>query len=77
MDVLSLSPVVAYMRPHPILTAPIVAMNPIEELLTQESLPKPLCSLYLALLSLNSPKMERLWEALKEPIPSLGLGGLL
>lgn len=46
-------------------------MNPIEERLAQESQTKPCSSLYLALLSLDSPKMERLWEAWKVDIFSL------
>lgn len=37
---------------------PTLETDPIEELLVQESLPKPLCVLYLSLLS----KLDRLWE---------------
>lgn len=50
---------------------PIMAMDPIEEHLAQGSLPKPLSSLYLALLSLDTSKMDSSWEAWKEDIPSL------
>lgn len=48
-----------------------VTMDPIEELLAQESLSKPLSSLYFSLLSLESPKLERLWEAWNNDIPTL------
>lgn len=70
MDVFSQLPAMTCCRaqfPRPV----ALAMDPIEELLAQESLTKPLSSLYLSLLSLESPKMERLWEAWKADIPSL------
>lgn len=49
---------------------PSLKADPIEELLAQESLDKPL-SLYLALLRVDSPKMEALWEKWQMDIPTL------
>lgn len=50
---------------------PILAMDPIEEYVAQESLSKPLFSLYLDLLSLDSPRMDRLWEGWRADLPDL------
>lgn len=49
----------------------VLSMDPIEELLAQESLSKPLSSLYMSLLSLDSPRLESLWEAWRTDIPTL------
>lgn len=38
--------------------------DPIEHFLAQESLTESLSALYLALLSVQSPKMDRLWDQL-------------
>lgn len=50
-------------------------MHPIEKLLAQELLSKPLSALYLVLLSVD-PKMERLWDLWKADLPKPWLGGL-
>lgn len=44
------------------LDPPILETDPIEDLLEQESMIKPLSTLYLALLSTASPKMDRFWK---------------
>lgn len=41
---------------------PTLETNPIEDLLAQESLSKLLSALYLALLSVQSSKMDSLWK---------------
>lgn len=46
-------------------------MDLIDELLAQGSLSKPLSAFYLALLSVDSPKMERLWGLWKADLPDL------
>lgn len=46
-------------------------MYPIEELFPQESLSKSLSSLYLALLSEDSPKMGRPWDRWETDLPGL------
>lgn len=46
-------------------------MDPIEKLLAQDSLLKPLSALYLDLLSVDSPKMDHLWDRWKADIPNL------
>lgn len=50
---------------------PSLKADTIEELLVQKSLSKPLSTLYLALLKVDSPKMEALWEKWRVDIPSL------
>lgn len=46
-------------------------MDPIEELLAQEQLQKPLSALYLDLLRIDSTKVDRLWDQRKTDIPDL------
>lgn len=46
-------------------------MYPIEELLAQESLSKPLSAVYFDLLSAVFPRMTRLWDKWKTEIPDL------
>lgn len=48
---------------------PLLATDPIDDLLAQESLFKPLS--YLVLLSVEPSKMEKLWEAWRADIPTL------
>lgn len=48
-----------------------LTMDPIEELLDQVSLLKPLSALYLAFLSVDSPGMERLWVMWKADLFAL------
>lgn len=43
---------------------PMLEADPIEHFLAQESLTESLSTLYLALLSVQSPKMDRLWDQL-------------
>lgn len=45
--------------------------DPIEVILAQETLKKTLSTLYLALLGVDSPKMNALWEKCQTDIPSL------
>lgn len=46
-------------------------MDPIEELLAQDSQLKPLSALYFYLLSVDSPKMDNLWDRWKTDISDL------
>lgn len=52
------------------LASPSLGMDPIEELLAQEQLLKPLSAPYLALLRVESPKMDRLWDKWKTDFPN-------
>lgn len=52
-------------------TPPRLTMDPIEELLAQEQLQKPLSALYLDLLRIDSTKVDRLWDQRKTDIPDL------
>lgn len=47
------------------------ATDKIEGLLAQESLTKPSSALYVTLLRVKSPKMDRLWEQWQADIPTL------
>lgn len=57
-------------------TVPSLKADAIEELLAQESLDKPLSTLYLALLRVDSPKMDALWEKMKDQYSELRQGGM-
>lgn len=50
---------------------PSLQANPIRELLTPEDLEKPFSTLYTALLMVDSPKVEKLFEYWQKDIPSL------
>lgn len=52
-------------------TQPLLQLDPFEELLSQEDLEKPFSALYGALLIIDAPKIERLWDLWKQDIPSL------
>lgn len=49
----------------------ILEINLIVEFLSQDPISKHLYALYLALLSVESPKMDRLWEGRRVDIPTL------
>lgn len=51
-------------------TQPLLQLDPIMELLSQEDIEKPLSALYGTLLCTDSPKIESLWDLWKQDIPS-------
>lgn len=56
--------------------SPCLVMDPIKELLAQDSLAKHLSALHFSLLSIDSPKMERLWEQWRADLPDLNREGI-
>lgn len=52
-------------------TRPLLHLDPVETVLSQEDLRKPLSVLYGTLLRTDSPKIEKLWDNWRTGIPSL------
>lgn len=50
---------------------PVLQTDSVKALPTHSVLCKPLSALYAALLCINSPKVERLWDLWKADIPAL------
>lgn len=50
---------------------PVLETDPVEDLLAQEQLSKPLSTLCMTLLCMESLKMGKLWEKWSADIPTL------